>query len=335
MNKSCPPVSVIVPFFRQGALASRAIDQLQAIDYPNVDFILVDDGSDDDTAARLTAHTSMDDRFRTILLPQNLGPGGARNAGIAASRGEYIWFADSDDSWEPAILRTLVQAAQREEAEIVFARGVWTTAAGARGPFTDGLDSRMTLSPSDALDAILVDHVRGYLWNKLFHRSVLDHSIFPDQRTREDLCGLLTALQRSKTVAAIPDAVYYHLRRENSVSRSRDVSMADSLAARLRVHELVAALPRTSRRDRLLDFYDFRSWILDDIRLAARIGDETTLRQTIRRARRSLNVRTLLNLARTSPRVAREALLISVLGRPYVAARTRLNTRHHSRSRSL
>ncbi|HEE5839790.1 glycosyltransferase family A protein [Acinetobacter baumannii] len=96
-------LSVIIPFFntfsRSEKVLKRVRDSLQQ--YSDVEFILVDDGSKDDTFIQLRQYFQIDECsvLLKIITQENKGPGGARNTGLAVAQGEYIWFVDSDDDF--------------------------------------------------------------------------------------------------------------------------------------------------------------------------------------------------------------------------------------------
>ncbi len=92
-----PLVSVIIPTYNRGRILREAVDSVLDQDYPNVELIVVDDGSSDHTAAILAGYQE-----KIVVLRQpNRGVSAARNAGIAAARGRLISFLDSDDFWLP------------------------------------------------------------------------------------------------------------------------------------------------------------------------------------------------------------------------------------------
>ena len=94
-----PLVSAIIPTHDRAGLVMRAVASALGQTYPNMEVIVVDDGSGDDTLARLAAVA--DPRLRVIRRERAGGVSAARNAGIAVARGAYVALLDSDDEWLP------------------------------------------------------------------------------------------------------------------------------------------------------------------------------------------------------------------------------------------
>lgn len=92
-----PLVSVIIPTYNRALTVGESIDSVLNQTYPNIEAILVDDGSTDETPAVLRSYG---DRIR-VVTQTNAGPAIARNRGIAVARGEIIALLDSDDQWMP------------------------------------------------------------------------------------------------------------------------------------------------------------------------------------------------------------------------------------------
>ena len=94
-----PTVSVVIPVYNRASRIKFALDSVFAQTFGNYEIVVVDDGSSDDTASIVEAVGS--DKLRLLRHLDNRGPAAARNTGIQASRGRWIAFLDSDDSWKP------------------------------------------------------------------------------------------------------------------------------------------------------------------------------------------------------------------------------------------
>jgi len=115
-----PLVSVIIPAFNArlhiGAALSSVLDQ----DYPNLEIIVVDDGSSDETSKEALRYG---ERVR-VIRQANAGPAAARNRGVSASRGELLAFIDADDVWIAGKLVAQVRYL-REHPDVGVVFGAW------------------------------------------------------------------------------------------------------------------------------------------------------------------------------------------------------------------
>ena len=112
-----PVVSVVIPTYNCGRYVEEAVDSALNQTYRNLEIIVVNDGSTDDTSSRLEKYK---DRVR-IVSQANRGLSGARNVGIELSSGEYVAFLDSDDRWRPNKLeRQLACFHELEGVDMVF-----------------------------------------------------------------------------------------------------------------------------------------------------------------------------------------------------------------------
>ena len=114
-----PFVSVITPTYNRAGLLPRAMESVLSQDYRDLELIVVDDGSTDETP-QVVAQWA-DPRVRYIRFEENRGIGAARHAGVEAARGDLIAFNDSDDVWLPGKLAYQVSLFQRyPEVDVVF-----------------------------------------------------------------------------------------------------------------------------------------------------------------------------------------------------------------------
>lgn len=111
-------VSVIIPTYNRGYIIERAIASVQNQTYSEIEILIVDDGSTDNTQDLISKIS--DNRIRYIKNPKNCGVSHTRNLGIAASKGKYIAFQDSDDIWKPEKLQKQMERITKEDYGMVY-----------------------------------------------------------------------------------------------------------------------------------------------------------------------------------------------------------------------
>ena len=110
-------ISIIVPVYNIKEYLPRCVDSLREQTYPNIEILLVDDGSTDGTGALCDELAAKDERIR-VFHKENGGSSSARNIGLSKAQGEYIGFVDSDDYVEPDMYECLYRALQEQDAQI-------------------------------------------------------------------------------------------------------------------------------------------------------------------------------------------------------------------------
>jgi len=102
-------ISVIIPCYNRAQLIIKSVDSVLNQTYKNIELIVVDDGSTDNSLQVLEAIREKDNRVK-VISQENKGPYPARNRGLKEARGEFIAFLDSDDTWDSAFLEKLHKA---------------------------------------------------------------------------------------------------------------------------------------------------------------------------------------------------------------------------------
>lgn len=120
MSEEKPLVSVVIPTYNRANIIDKAIDSVLDQTYENLEVVVVDDGSTDNTEEVVTAYD--DPRVRYIPLEENQGANVARNTGIKEAKGEFIAFQDSDNIWDEEKIEKQVKAYMNspEDHKVVF-----------------------------------------------------------------------------------------------------------------------------------------------------------------------------------------------------------------------
>lgn len=245
-----PLVSVIVPAYRVARFLPDAVARLEQQDADfEYEVILVDDGSGDDTTETVQQLAAQHPRVRAIVLPDNVGAARAREQGVAAARGEYLWFADADDDWSDDALRILVALARNLRADVVVAAAEFVYENGGR---------RMLLPPvsppvagREAFRMLLRGEITGHLWNKLFRRDVMTRASFAPAKVQSDMIMVADGLASARRVAFTSQPVYQYRLRSGSVITSV-TKRAESLGI------VDTAIRRNASRLGLVASHDYR-----------------------------------------------------------------------------
>ncbi len=220
-------VSVIIPVYNTKRHLRECLDSLLRQTLKDIEVICVDDGSTDGSGRILAEYAKKDGRFR--VAPQNnLGPGPARNRGLAQAFGRYLIFLDSDDWFEPKILERMTARAEETQADIVVCGSEAFDAAGGRplafskGPKTRALPGD-TFAPKEIAGHIF-QFTCGWPWDKLYRTSFLKKTklTYPTLPNSEDLVFVFQSLALAEKITVIPQALVHHrANRPGSVSDSR------------------------------------------------------------------------------------------------------------------
>lgn len=322
MINQSPLVSVIMPVFNAGEELSSSFGRLRALTYPNLEFILVDDGSSDETPSLLASFARTESRARIVRLETNSGAAVARNLGLASAKGDYVWFVDWDDSWSGLIVEKLVAVATALAADLVTCRGTWRLPSGMDVGITDGSNRPQMIGRAEAFDCLLSGRIKGYLWTKLFRREILATSgAFPDITTQEDLVGVARALARAEKVALIPDVLYHHVIRDGSLSNSRNPPLANLTTARNAVHEIARSIPSTPRRHQYLEYFDYAFWRIARASTAVRLSDIDVAHKEVAAAQKGITLAGAIRVSRVSPHVGAKAAALKLTGARYILLR--------------
>ena len=215
-----PCVTIIVPIYNAQATLHRCVESVLNQEFTDFELVLADDGSQDGSAVLCDQFAQADSRVR-VLHKANSGVSDTRNQAMAQARGEYLQFLDADDWITPNATKLLVRSARQHQCDLVVADfyrvvGERVSPKGdidEEGPFTrEEFAAHMMENPAD--------FYYGVLWNKLYRRTIIEAGRLRFQRELswcEDFLFNLEYLKHVRLAAAVPEPVYYYVRRENSL----------------------------------------------------------------------------------------------------------------------
>ena len=236
-----PLISVIVPVYNAAEYVSDCLESILRQTHDAIEVIVVNDGSTDGSGEICDVIASRDNRV-IIIHQANAGVSAARNAGIAASNGEWIGFVDADDCIMPNMYETLLAAAVTYDKAIAICGHMIvhpdSKEQTRRFPALQG-----GIEPQNAMMYLLsFSYYEGYLWNKLFHRSLFE-TVQLDETVHfnEDL--LLCVQLFSCGVCYIPDLLYKYCLRDDGAVQSYSEKRQTALIAWHQIIKLLCNSP--------------------------------------------------------------------------------------------
>ena len=211
-------ISVIIPAYNVGEYIDKCLHSVLSQTYADLEVIVVNDGSTDDTAGRMKKYEK-DNRLR-LIEQQNAGVSAARNTGIAAATGAYIAFVDSDDYLELDMYERLYTALENEKADVAV--------CDYNLIYRDHTDfnySDMRNETVDITDASFYFYKycacpkpNNYIWTRLYKTEIIKESgvLFEPFKLGDDTLFHFKLLPHIKRAAHISGALYHYLQRLNS-----------------------------------------------------------------------------------------------------------------------
>jgi glycosyltransferase involved in cell wall biosynthesis len=224
MPESAPTVSVVIPAYNAAWCVRKAIDSVLSQDFHDLELIVVDDGSTDDTASILASYG---EALRVVHKP-NGGMSSARNAGILAARGELVAFLDADDWWLAGKLARQV-ALMHARPEVGFS----STAARVEDPQGQLLNLWPCPEWQGSYLAHLFDSNAGIAGGSsalMVRRALLDRTgIYDESLGGVEDADLWIRLAAVSEYACVPETLVVVLRRAGSVSRNVESMRAGAI----------------------------------------------------------------------------------------------------------
>lgn len=217
---SNPLVSIIVPMHNSAAYLHIPLQSFMNQSYREMEIILVDDGSTDDTLSVASSWQNKDPRIK-VFHKDNGGASSARNLGLDKAAGDYIVFCDSDDKYSPEAINELVRLALINNADIVCCDATVSTHPDAHC-FKNGPDMAV-LNNYQAMELLLKNEgTSSNVWARLYRSEIFQGLRFPEGRVVEDAATSYRCFAKANRVVFTAQEMYTWCRREQSVQSRKD-----------------------------------------------------------------------------------------------------------------
>lgn len=203
-------VSIIVPIYNAERYLYRCLDSILLQSYKDIEIILVDDGSPDNSGKICDHYASKDNRVK-VIHQTNQGVSVARQTGLDNATGEYVIHVDADDWIEPTAIELLYEKAKKDNADMVIS-DYWIE-SDDQEPFWAKQKFEGTTSYYIML-RLIKQELFGSCWNKLVKKDIIDNyniKFYPNNITFcEDLLFNCKLLSHNIKVSHLNKAIYHY-----------------------------------------------------------------------------------------------------------------------------
>lgn len=221
MNK----ISIIVPVYNTQDHLRKCIDSIREQSYENLEIIIVDDGSTDNSLNIMKELQALDNRI-VVLTQENKGVSAARNYGLKVATGKFIQFVDSDDFLDPDCCLKMVSAIKEYDLCVCGMQEVEGNIVIKQKKMRTLKISNNQSMKSDIFECLKADLLHSPV-NKLFRKELIDFFYQEDVPMGEDILFNMDYLEKCKSAIFLPECLYTYVRTSNSASRRFRKDMGD------------------------------------------------------------------------------------------------------------
>lgn len=208
-------VSIIVPVYNVEKYLEKCLESIIKQTYLNLEILIIDDGSTDNSLSICNQYRDMDQRV-CVIHKKNGGLSDARNVGIKNSTGKYICFVDSDDYIEKDYVKTMYQQIKKNKADICCC-GKIIESPKKRYCVNSGSD--FVVNSKEALKFYLLkNEIDNSAVDKLYRKELFEGIEFPVGRYYEDIGTIYKVFLKADRIVHVKDPLYHYVMREGSIS---------------------------------------------------------------------------------------------------------------------
>lgn len=218
MKEQQPLISVIIPIYHVEKYLDRCVKSVMNQTWKNLEIILVDDGSVDDSCPQMCDEYEKQDERIVVIHRKNGGLSAARNSGLDCCHGEFIAFVDSDDYISEKYIEAMYKE-MNDTTDIVVCNLQKVDENGIKLGDTRQIQQTVRISGKEQLRNLVTrQHIYDtVVWNKLYRRKLFQSLRFPEGKIHEDVHVIHELYYQSVNVAMVPDILYYYVQRDGSI----------------------------------------------------------------------------------------------------------------------
>ena len=212
-------VSIIVPIYNTEKYLERSLDSIVAQSFTNLEIILVNDGSTDNSLEIIKRYADKDKRIK-VIDQENKGVSEGRNIALKNATGDYLAFVDPDDWIDLDDIEKMVAFEEKKESDISFfnykINGVIQKNNKIENEYNEN-------NINNFIKLLINGDIPGYLWRLLLRKNITKNINFKkDLKIAEDLVFILEILKNTKKISKSEEAYYNYFLEENSLTRAKN-----------------------------------------------------------------------------------------------------------------
>jgi glycosyltransferase involved in cell wall biosynthesis len=199
-----PAVSVIVPVYNVESYLGRCLDSIVAQTFSDIEIVLVDDASPDNSPKICDEYALKDVRFKVIHKTKNEGLPQARKSGLEIADSEFVLYVDSDDWIEPDMVEKLYAKAITDNLDVVVC-DMYSDSNKKYPKYDFSTDNKVIIAKQ-----LFTYQCQNSVWNKLIKKSIYQLVEFPFDGQSEDMIITVQTLYYANNIGFIPNKMYHY-----------------------------------------------------------------------------------------------------------------------------
>lgn len=209
-------ISIIVPVYNLETYLRKCIESIQKQTYTNLEIIIIDDGSTDNSPGICDELAEKDSRIK-VFHKLNGGISSARNFGISVTSGDYILFVDSDDYIEENLCQKVINVFEEQNVDIViFNSDIVDENGNSIGSIKSNCYDKV-LNREEALKRLIQHEFSDYFWNKAYKKHLFNGITIPEGYYMEDMATTYKLFLNAEKIYCINEKLHNYLKRQNSI----------------------------------------------------------------------------------------------------------------------
>ena len=218
-----PLISIILPIYNVQAYLDKCMKSLFLQTYENLEFVMIDDGSDIECSKLCDTYLEKDARV-VVYHKKNGGLSDARNYGMRYAIGEWITFVDSDDILHKDFINNMVTAARKAKLDIVVCDHYMLTEKNIEQlpQIKMKIENKVEIwEEAEATKELLYQKTfTTSAWGKVYKTVLFENILFPVGRLHEDVGTIYKVFEKARRVGYINQKLYFYLQRNQSITHS-------------------------------------------------------------------------------------------------------------------